>query len=415
MATSRDAPPAKAPPRAKEEDDDSADFFDFAHPRRARITFEVRDNGVGIPAAKQHALFVPFCQPAEHRAAKEKGTGLGLVITKSIVECMGGEIDFVSVEDVGTRFFFTVSFQRADRLGERIASARRETRGVGSDAFDPSTSDVGVRRLRPTKATAEKGRGSVDAVLDAGAPGGLGGGSDVSEPSGSDGEEIQGDTSLPTNPFVARSADDVLPAAAKIVVHPSMRAATRRHAVNILRARALPGSNYVVCKTQADVEPKLAQAKRLGAPVVFVEASEDADASAALVEAAASPEPNRIRGSRTESRSRRRVSFENRKDGEHFSSAKSAFERGVVVFGRPRQLMELRKRLGHREDVACVFEPAKPSEVLQATRRLTETIATFSLEKARGSEARRRVSGRNAGESRIAAPRCRTSTISNLE
>ena len=105
---------------------------------------------------------------------------------------------------------------------------------------------------------------------------------------------------------------------------------------------SLPGSNYVVCKTQADVEPKLAQAKRLGAPVVFVEASEDADASAALVEAAASPEPNRIRGSRTESRSRRRVSFENRKDGEHFSSAKSAFERGVVVFGRPRQLMELR-------------------------------------------------------------------------
>jgi signal transduction histidine kinase len=121
----RSAPPAKATPRARsrrnssdasaeEEDDDSADFFDFAIPRRARITFEVRDNGVGIPAAKQHALFVPFCQPAEHRAAKEKGTGLGLVITKSIVECMGGEIDFVSVEDVGTRFFFTVSFQRAD-------------------------------------------------------------------------------------------------------------------------------------------------------------------------------------------------------------------------------------------------------------------------------------------------------------
>ena len=424
----RNAPPAKAPPRAKravsrrnssdasaeEEDDDSADFFDFAHPRRARITFEVRDNGVGIPAAKQHALFVPFCQPAEHRAAKEKGTGLGLVITKSIVECMGGEIDFVSVEDVGTRFFFTVSFQRADRLGERIASARRETRGVGSDAFDPSTSDVGVRRLRPTKATAEKARGSVDAVLDAGAPGGIGGGSDVSEPSGSDGEETQDDTSLPTNPFVARSADDVLPAAAKIVVHPSMRAATRRHAVNILRCfRALPGSNYVVCKTQADVEPKLAQAKRLGAPVVFVEASEDADASAALVEAAASPEPNRIRGSRTESRSRRRVSFENRKDGEHFSSAKSAFERGVVVFGRPRQLMELRKRLGHREDVACVFEPAKPSEVLQATRRLTETIATFSLEKARGSEARGSEAETGLGAaSRIAD---RGSSISNLE
>ncbi len=401
----RSAPPAKAPPsmiarsrrnssdaeEPEEEDDDSADFFDFAvNPKRARITFEVRDNGVGIPAAKQHALFVPFCQPAEHRAAKEKGTGLGLVITKSIVECMGGEIDFVSVEDVGTRFFFTVSFQRADSasLGERTDkhSHSRET-GLG-------------RVGSGTKATAEKSRGSVDAVLDAGETGGLGGGSDgseISSPSGSDGEEISsGDlTSLPTNPFVpTRSADDVLPAAAKIVVHPSMRAATRRHAVNILRCfRALPGSNYVVCKTQADVEPKLAQAKRLGAPVVFVEASEDADASAALVEAVASPEsPNR-----------RRVSFEN--DDANASAKKfRAFERGVVVFGRPKQLMELRKRLGHREDVACVFEPAKPSEVLRATRRLTETL----LEKARGSEKKARGS---EAETRLGA----ASRIASLE
>ena len=56
---------------------------------------------MGIPASKQHTLFVPFCQPSDHKAAREKGTGLGLVITKSIIECMGGEIDFESVEDVG--------------------------------------------------------------------------------------------------------------------------------------------------------------------------------------------------------------------------------------------------------------------------------------------------------------------------
>jgi len=77
------------------------------------ITFSVEDNGVGIAASKQHTLFVPFCQPADHKVAKEKGTGLGLVITKSIIECMGGEIDFESVEDVGTKFFFKVDFKRA--------------------------------------------------------------------------------------------------------------------------------------------------------------------------------------------------------------------------------------------------------------------------------------------------------------
>ena len=364
----RNAPPAKAPPRAKravsrrnssdasaeEEDDDSADFFDFAHPRRARITFEVRDNGVGIPAAKQHALFVPFCQPAEHRAAKEKGTGLGLVITKSIVECMGGEIDFVSVEDVGTRFFFTVSFHRAS-VG---------VPGVSGVSADPDNRRGGIAREEKRAA----GRESVDAVLDAGAAGALAG-SDSSEPDASDGEKTaettrdrarnrvprRADAADAASPEGNRSADDVLPAAAKIVVHPSMRAATRRHAVNILKCfRALPGSNYAVCKSPADVEQKFAQASRLGAPVVFAEASEDADASARLVEAATAP----LTGA----------------EAQRGGAGSGAFERGVVVFGRPRQLMELRKRLGHREDVACVFEPAKPSEVLRATRRLTETL-----------------------------------------
>ena len=367
------------------DEEDAEDFFDFAHPfSRARITFEVRDNGVGIPAAKQHALFVPFCQPAEHRAAKEKGTGLGLVITKSIVECMGGEIDFVSVEDVGTRFFFTVAFRRANAKDAPVgvsgrARARRQSLGVQSAA---------------EKRGAEK-RGSVDAVLDAGAAGGLAG-SDGSEPTSSDGEETyksahdganvndgppaRFEAEAPRRPrgdALPLSDDDAreFPSAARVVVHPSMRAATRRHAVNILKCfRAQPGSNYAVCKSLADVQQKFAQAKRLGAPVVFVEAREDADATARLVEAVTSPDGVGSE-SKPEEGSARRVSFSpGLGAGAPPEKSSASFERGVVVFGRPRQLMELRKRLGRREDVACVFEPAKPSEVLRATRRLTETL-----------------------------------------
>jgi signal transduction histidine kinase/CheY-like chemotaxis protein len=360
------------------DDEDSADFADFAQaltPKSSRVTFEVRDNGVGIPAAKQHALFVPFCQPAEHRAAKEKGTGLGLVITKSIVECMGGEIDFVSVEDVGTRFFFTVEFPRAGvggGAGAAIAKAR-----------SPTPRESGEKNAETETALR---RGSVDAVLDAGSAGGLGS-SDGSitpsaSPSASDGEETthvsnararekKGSAPLTTE------KDDVLPPAAKIVVHPSMRAATRRHAVNILKCfRASPGSNYVVCKSLEDVDQKFKQAKRLGAPVVFVEASEDAKESVKMVEATLADET-----SARESANAKAVSFEDRDSPSHGGfekpperKEKRSLERGVVVFGRPRQLMELRKRLGDREDVACVFEPAKPSEVLRATRRLTETL-----------------------------------------
>ena len=82
-------------------------------PHASQLSFEVRDNGVGIPVEKQHALFVPFCQPADHKTAKNKGTGLGLVITKAIIECMGGSIDFESVEDEYTRFFFHTQFAHA--------------------------------------------------------------------------------------------------------------------------------------------------------------------------------------------------------------------------------------------------------------------------------------------------------------
>ena len=84
-----------------------------AKPDSLAITFAVEDNGVGIKLEKQHTLFVPFCQPADHKTAKEKGTGLGLVITKAIIDCMGGEIDFESVEATGTKFFFTLDFARA--------------------------------------------------------------------------------------------------------------------------------------------------------------------------------------------------------------------------------------------------------------------------------------------------------------
>ena len=84
-----------------------------AKPDSLAITFAVEDNGVGIKLEKQHTLFVPFCQPADHKTAKEKGTGLGLVITKAIIDCMGGEIDFESVEGTGTKFFFTLDFARA--------------------------------------------------------------------------------------------------------------------------------------------------------------------------------------------------------------------------------------------------------------------------------------------------------------
>jgi len=74
----------------------------------ARLTFCVEDNGVGIPEEKQSALFIPFSQQSDYSALRVQGTGLGLTITKTIVELMGGSIDFTSKEDAGAKFSITL-------------------------------------------------------------------------------------------------------------------------------------------------------------------------------------------------------------------------------------------------------------------------------------------------------------------
>ena len=56
---------------------------------------------------------------------------MGLVITKSIIECMGGEIDFESEEDNGTKFFFTVDFLTAKEKTAEDAQASDERADEG--------------------------------------------------------------------------------------------------------------------------------------------------------------------------------------------------------------------------------------------------------------------------------------------
>ena len=78
------------------------DFKDYL------FKFEVRDTGVGIPKDKMDRLFKPFSQVDSSTTRNFGGTGLGLVISKKIVELMGGEIGATSVESKGSIFYFTI-------------------------------------------------------------------------------------------------------------------------------------------------------------------------------------------------------------------------------------------------------------------------------------------------------------------
>ncbi len=76
------------------------------------VTFEVRDSGIGIPPEAVGDLFQPFHQVDGTRSRRRGGTGLGLAISQRIVEAMGGKIEVKSRAGVGSRFRFTLHFER---------------------------------------------------------------------------------------------------------------------------------------------------------------------------------------------------------------------------------------------------------------------------------------------------------------
>ena len=83
---------------------------------KIKIQIEVADTGIGISQEAQRNLFLPYRQADAGIARKYGGTGLGLVISKDLVEAMGGEIAIRSEPDKGTTFWFTVVLEKQTSL-----------------------------------------------------------------------------------------------------------------------------------------------------------------------------------------------------------------------------------------------------------------------------------------------------------
>lgn len=76
---------------------------------------EVQDTGIGIPEDRQQAVFESYSQAGADTTRKFGGTGLGLTISKHLVEQQGGTIGLRSTVGVGTTFFFEIPYPAVDK------------------------------------------------------------------------------------------------------------------------------------------------------------------------------------------------------------------------------------------------------------------------------------------------------------
>ncbi|MFZ1730873.1 MAG: ATP-binding protein [Bacteroidota bacterium] len=107
------------------------------------LQFFVKDTGIGIPKDRQEAIFERFVQADIEDKMARQGAGLGLAITRSYIEMLGGRIWVESEPGVGSTFYFTLPYhvKKEERAGIEITAS-----GSVEDSIAPAA-DLGLKVL----------------------------------------------------------------------------------------------------------------------------------------------------------------------------------------------------------------------------------------------------------------------------
>ncbi len=137
---------------------------------RPLLRVDVEDSGPGIPEEQQALIFDRFVQLSNGFAKRYAGTGLGLPISRQLVEQMGGEIGLVSVPGEGSRFFFEIELKEAQPdshvmpATEEVDLAGCRLLVVDDDDIGRKAAEVILKRSGFQVTTASDGNQALDLV-----------------------------------------------------------------------------------------------------------------------------------------------------------------------------------------------------------------------------------------------------------
>jgi len=142
----------------------------------ATISFEVTDTGIGMTPEQIEIIFEPFVQAESGNTRKYGGTGLGLTITKSIVEMMGSSINVESTPGKGSKFSFEVKLDlfkaeqeapdQAAYFGSKKPKFEGEILLCEDNAMNQQVACEHLARLGLSTVVAENGKIGVEMVRD---------------------------------------------------------------------------------------------------------------------------------------------------------------------------------------------------------------------------------------------------------
>lgn len=102
-----------------------------------KLKFTIIDTGRGIPKEKLPLIFKPYTQVKQKKWTEKDGSGLGLMITKQFVELMGGEIQLVSEEGIGTTVEFTI-FLKIKKSESQVEKSDLVTNKLSTEILNKS-------------------------------------------------------------------------------------------------------------------------------------------------------------------------------------------------------------------------------------------------------------------------------------